>query len=127
MTSMGNKSGRERDQDSRAATFDWVAPAASAEAPVLTGAVVRIAHSAFTKIYKTQGHPRGTGVAEQGTDMTQVDGRDRPLMSVRASHSARAALSGLRRVSFGGPAAIVTSIGLVLGLNAATTSRVANR
>ena len=57
--------------------------------------------------------------------MTQVDGRDRPLMSVRASHSARAALSGLRRVSFGGPAAIVTSIGLILGLNAATTSRVA--
>jgi len=69
-------------------------------------------------------HP-GACIAEQGTDMTQADGQDRGLMRLRTSHSARPALSALRRVSFGGPAAIVTSIGLIVGLNAATTSRVA--
>lgn len=46
-------------------------------------------------------------------------------MSACASRSSGAVLSRLRRVSFGAPAAIVTSIGLIVGLNAATTSRVA--
>lgn len=34
-------------------------------------------------------------------------------------------MARLRRVSFGGPAAIVTSVGLIVGLNAATSNRTA--